>query len=81
MTPNQLRNKFFYESEEKAYKGHISDGDEVVWNKNYVEWLENKSIRLESSNRALEELFRNFIRSNHLSSEWDIYLKHKYKFS
>lgn len=39
---NKIRSEFFWEKGEKAYAGHINDGDKVIWNENYVKWLESK---------------------------------------
>jgi hypothetical protein len=39
---NRIRNAFFEEKGMKAYKGHINDGDKVIWNEEYVKWLESK---------------------------------------
>tara|TARA_Y100000389_G_scaffold185890_1_gene205719 strand:- start:53 stop:331 length:279 start_codon:yes stop_codon:yes gene_type:complete len=38
---NKIRNKFLEETDLKAYKGHITNSDKVVWEEEYVKWLEN----------------------------------------
>ena len=45
---NSIRNEFFHETGEKAYKGFIQDGDKVVWKEKYVKWLENKVDKLKT---------------------------------
>jgi hypothetical protein len=49
---NTLRNKFFLEAGEKAYTGHIEDGDKVVWKEEYVKWLEKIVINLKSHKKC-----------------------------
>lgn len=49
---NALRNKFTFEVDEKAYTGHIKDGDKVVWNEKYVKWLEKIVINLKSNKKC-----------------------------
>ncbi len=46
---NTLRNEFFLEVGDKAYTGHIYDGDKVIWKEEYVKWLEKIVINLKYS--------------------------------
>ena len=41
---NELRNKYFNETGEKAYTGHLEVNEDVIWSRKYIGWLEQKAI-------------------------------------